>query len=103
MIDQFHQLKLPVGPLCVRHVLKWSGELLDRHILRGHRVVRRAITHTQRDDSRSIERVERPWTPCSHPRVLIAFRLRKLHARTLVSTRTTSGFGSGSVLSIGVH
>lgn len=49
MIDQLHELELSVGPLRVRHVLKRSGQLLDRHILRGDGIVRRAATETERE------------------------------------------------------
>lgn len=47
MIDQLHELELSVGPLRVRHVLKRSGQFLDRHILRGDGIVRRAATETE--------------------------------------------------------
>lgn len=48
MIDQLHKLEFPVRSLRVRHVLKRSGEFLDRDILRGHRVVRRAATNARK-------------------------------------------------------
>jgi len=47
VIDQLHELELSVGPLRVRHVLKRSGQLLDRHILRSDGIVRRAATEVE--------------------------------------------------------
>lgn len=47
VIDQLHELELSVGPLRVRHVLKRSGQLLDRHILRSDGIVRRAATEME--------------------------------------------------------
>lgn len=58
MIDQLHELELSVGPLRVRHVLKRSGQLLDRHILRSDGVVRRAATETERE-----LKIVRSYTP----------------------------------------
>lgn len=48
MIDQLHEFELSVGPLRVCHVLKRSGQLFNRHILRSDGVVRRATTEMQK-------------------------------------------------------
>lgn len=48
MIDQFHEFELSVGPLRVCHVLKRSGQLFNRNILRSDGVVRRAVTEIQK-------------------------------------------------------
>lgn len=50
VIDQLHELEFSVGPLRVRHVLKRSGQLLNRHILRSDSVERRAATDMQERD-----------------------------------------------------
>ena len=44
MINQFHKLELPIRPLCVCHVLKRPGELLNRHILTRDGIEGRAET-----------------------------------------------------------
>lgn len=47
VIDQLHELEFSVGPLRMRHVLKRSGQLLDRHILCSDGIVRRAATEME--------------------------------------------------------
>ncbi len=39
MVDQLHELELPVGPLGVGDVLEGPAQLLDGHVLLGHAVV----------------------------------------------------------------
>ena len=99
VIDQLHQLELPVGPLRVRHVLKGSGELLDRDVLRGHRVVRRAekkITMQLeiRDRRRSLNTTLNTFS--SRARALIARKLRKRNQRRTSSRRSPLSHSSSS-------
>lgn len=49
MIDQLHKLEFSIGPLCVRHVLERSGQLLDCHILGSDSIIRRAATEGIQD------------------------------------------------------
>jgi hypothetical protein len=43
VVDQFHEFELSIRPFGMRDILKRPRELLDRYILRRHRVIRRAI------------------------------------------------------------
>jgi hypothetical protein len=40
MVDQFHELKLSVGPFGMRYILERSAQFFDGHILLGYTVIR---------------------------------------------------------------
>ena len=42
VVDEFHELELPVGPLRVGHVLERPRELFDGHVLLGDAITGRA-------------------------------------------------------------
>lgn len=65
VVDELHELELSVGPFRVRHVLKRSGQLLDRNILRSDGVVRRAATTEDAKEIQRDQRTVRVNQPCN--------------------------------------